>query len=79
MDHLDLRNLADPRTLQQNLSISCESATVFKPHVLGIFALNVFVVLLPGIALEVVKIAFVETIAILYTKVQEFVQVVMNG
>jgi hypothetical protein len=41
--------------------------------------LNEFVVLLPGIALEVVKIAFVEPIAILYTEVQEIVQVVMNG
>jgi hypothetical protein len=34
---------------------------------------------LPGIALEVVKIAFVEPIAVFYTKVQELVQVVMNG
>jgi hypothetical protein len=41
--------------------------------------LNVFVILLPGIALEVVKVAFVETIAVLYTEVQELVQVVMNG
>jgi hypothetical protein len=34
---------------------------------------------LPGIALEVVKIALVETIAVLYAEVQELVQVVMNG
>jgi hypothetical protein len=38
-----------------------------------------FVVLLPGIALEVVKIAFVKTIAVFYAEVQELVQVVMNG
>jgi hypothetical protein len=51
-------------------TISRESATVFVPHVLGIFALCELVVLLPGIALEVVQVFFAISIAVFYTEFQ---------
>jgi hypothetical protein len=49
------------------------------PHVLGILALYMFVVLLPSIALEVVEISFVETIAIVLTEFQIMLQFFKQG
>jgi hypothetical protein len=50
--------------------MSRESAAIFVPHVLGIFALNEFVVLLPGIGPEVVQIFFAISIAVVYAELQ---------
>jgi hypothetical protein len=52
-------------------TISRESAAIFIPHVLGIFALGKLVVLLPGIALEVVQILLAISVAKVDTEFQE--------
>jgi hypothetical protein len=41
------------------------------PHVLGEFALDEFVVLLPGVALPVVKVGFVILVAVVLAETQE--------
>jgi hypothetical protein len=51
-------------------TISRESASVFVPHVLGIFTLCKFVVLLPGIGFEVVKILFAVSVTVVHTEFQ---------
>jgi hypothetical protein len=49
-------------------TVSCKTSTVLFPHVLGVFALCKLVVLLPSIALEVVKVSFVVTIAVVFAE-----------
>jgi hypothetical protein len=49
-------------------TISRESTGIFVPHVLGVFALRVLVVLLPGIGLEVVEILFAISVAVVPTE-----------
>jgi hypothetical protein len=54
---------------------SCEPASIFGPHVLGIFAGFQLTILLERIALVVVKICRLIAIAIVHTEVKIFVKI----